>query len=110
MQLEDALYEVLEVSPRASHEVIKAAYRCLVQHHHPDKNAGAEAANERLARINHAYAILSDPVKRRLYDRSAGVDHDFVERRGAHAAARGPYGGPPASHQGARPFGFRPLD
>ena len=35
-----SLYELLEVSPNASAAVIKAAYRCLVQQHHPDKKAG----------------------------------------------------------------------
>lgn len=109
MRFEDTLYEVLEVSPRASTEVIKAAYRCLVQHHHPDKNAGTDAANERLARINHAYAILSDSSKRERYDRSAGVAHDFIERRGARPPARGAHGAA-ADHRGIRPFGFRPLD
>ena len=109
MEFEDTLYEVLEVSPRASTEVIRAAYRCLAQHHHPDKNPGDEIANERLAQINHAYAILSDPVKRRSYDRRLGQDSRFVERRGARAEAQR-HGGPAAAGpKASRPFGFRPL-
>lgn len=108
MNLEDTLYEILEVSPRASTEVIRAAYRCLAQHHHPDKNPGDAIANERLAQINHAYAVLSNPLKRQNYDRGLGLDHGFVERRGVRA--RGNFGAAAAGHQsGARPFGFRPL-
>lgn len=109
MNLEDTLYEILEVSPRASTEVIRAAYRCLAQHHHPDKNPGDAIANERLAQINHAYAILSDPVKRRSYDRRLGQDSRFVERRGVRGSSHGRRDAAAPGHQGARPFGFRPL-
>lgn len=109
MKFEDALYEVLEVSPRASAEVIKAAYRCLVQHHHPDRNEGADAANERLAHINYAYSILSNPVKRQSYDRRMGMNHDFIERRGVRTPMRGSCRAASAESQGVRPFGFRPL-
>ena len=73
MHVEHTLYEVLEVSPRARAQVIKAAYRCLVQHCHPDKHQGTEHANDRLAQINRAYAILSDPVARLDYDRPRAV-------------------------------------
>lgn len=109
MKFEDALYEVLEVSPRASAEVIKAAYRCLVQHHHPDKNEGADVANERLAQINYAYSILSNPARRQSYDRRMGFNHDFVERRGARPPPRGSCPSANKEQQGVRPFGFRPL-
>ena len=44
-----SLYELLEVSPNASAAVIKAAYRCLVQQHHPDKNSGDRASETRLS-------------------------------------------------------------
>ena len=111
MRSDDDLYEVLELSPRASMEVIRAAYRCLVQHHHPDKNAGADRANERLAQINHAYAVLSDPLKRQNYDRSRGVERDFIERRGMRAPRRtGVHGAAAGGQTGVRPFGFRPFD
>lgn len=109
MKPDDTLYEVLEVSPRARSHVIRAAYRCLVQHHHPDKNAGDEIANERLARINHAYAILSDPVKRLDYDRRRGAQDSVMERRGTRVDTPGCYSQAAAGHQVSRPFGFRPL-
>lgn len=61
-------YDVLEVSPAASAEVIRAAYKSLMQRYHPDKNSdGAEAA-ERASAVVQAYQVLSDPQKRQAYD------------------------------------------
>lgn len=76
-----SLYEILEVSPRASDGVIRAAYRCLAQQWHPDKHAGDKAAEERMRQVNHAYAILSDPLQRARYDRTANLQGG-TERRG----------------------------
>lgn len=59
-------YEELEVSRNASQEVIRAAYKNLVQRYHPDKNNGE--THERLARITEAYRVLSDPEARKKYD------------------------------------------
>lgn len=109
MKSEDTLYETLEVSPHASALVIKAAYRCLAQCNHPDKNAGAEAASHRLARINQAYSVLSDPDKRRRYDQTMALQGNVNDRRGSGMATSSgakPIG---ASHQGLRAFVFRPL-
>lgn len=61
-------YDVLEVSPRASAEVIRAAYRSLMQRYHPDRHADAAAATARAAEIALAYDVLSDPERRRAYD------------------------------------------
>jgi curved DNA-binding protein CbpA len=61
-------YEVLEVSPKASLEVIRAAYKSLMQRYHPDKNGGESA--ERAPLIALAYDVLSNPEKRLAYDRS----------------------------------------
>ena len=110
MQAEDTLYDVLEISPRASTFVVKAAYRCLAQAHHPDKNAGSDTASARLVQINHAYSVLSDPVKRLRYDGTLESHGRAHERRGAGKALDGRRGGTAAagSHM-SRPFGFRPL-
>jgi curved DNA-binding protein CbpA len=62
------LYELLEISPVASDDVIKAAYRVLSSRYHPDKNIGVESATHAMSAINRAYAILSDPVRRQAYD------------------------------------------
>jgi len=61
-------YEVLEVSPRASPETIRAAFRSLMQRHHPDRHAGDPQAVERARKLLHAYKVLSDPRHRADYD------------------------------------------
>ncbi len=60
-------YEILEVSQSASQEIIKIAYKNLAKKHHPDI-VGAEASVEKMKRINEAYDVLSNPLKRREYD------------------------------------------
>lgn len=104
-----SFYETLEVSPRASDVVIRAAYRCLVQHHHPDKNPDAVGAGQRLVLINEAYAVLSDAAKRVAYDLRLTLTGGGGERRGLGAAChtnQGPSSGNPPT---SRPFGFRKL-
>lgn len=62
-------YEILEVSETASAEVIKASYRALVRKFHPDVYVGDKGyATEQLKVLNAAYEVLSDPIKRRIYD------------------------------------------
>jgi len=61
-------YELLEVSPDATSEDIKRAYRRLARKLHPDTNPDP-TASERFKEIAHAYEVLSDPEKRRRYDR-----------------------------------------
>lgn len=103
------LYETLEVSPQASPSVIRAAYRCLAQHHHPDKHLNSEGAGQRLAQINFAYSVLADPVKRRGYDIREGIDAAFVERRGLDVMPRSPQAPDASGAVICRPFAFRPL-
>ena len=64
----ESLYDILEVSRTASPEVIRAAYKSLVQRFHPDKNPDNPDAEGMLKRINHAYDVLSDPEERAAYD------------------------------------------
>lgn len=78
-------YDILEVSPRASAEVIRAAYKSLMQRHHPDRNPDAIEATDRTALIAQAYAVLSDPQQRRSYDESLAKPP---------AAERSPQNGP----------------
>ncbi len=61
-------YEILEVDKKASQEAIKSAYRRLVMLYHPDKNKLLEA-EEMFKGIAEAYSVLSDPSKRKQYDR-----------------------------------------
>ena len=62
-------YELLEVSEKASQEVIKKAYTTLVKKYHPDLNVGDTLAEERIKDINEAYKTLSIPSSKRKYDR-----------------------------------------
>jgi hypothetical protein len=65
---EETYYQILGLLPDAEDIVIKAAYRVLAQRYHPDKNVGDPVAAERMAEINEAYEVLSDPVKKSEYD------------------------------------------
>jgi molecular chaperone DnaJ len=68
------LYAALGVSKTASQDEIKKAYRKLVREHHPDKNPGDTAAEERFKEIQGAYDVLSDPEKRKQYDAFGSAD------------------------------------
>ncbi len=66
-RLED-LYAVLGVASTAPHEVIRAAYRVMAKLHHPDANQQTTDSAYKMARINHAYKVLSCPQRRHAYD------------------------------------------
>jgi len=61
-------YEILGVNKDASAEAIKKAYRKLAMKHHPDRNQGDAAAEEKFKEAAEAYEVLSDLQKRRIYD------------------------------------------
>ncbi len=60
-------YDTLGVSAQADAKQIKDAYRQLAFQYHPDKNPG-DASAEKMKKINEAYAVLSNPGKRKDYD------------------------------------------
>lgn len=79
-------YDTLEVSRVASPEVIRAAYRSLMQRHHPDRHPGDAAAAARAASITQAYEVLSDPGRRTAYDQSLPAAAAPAPAAAAHPA------------------------
>jgi len=67
MELKD-YYKILGVARDATQDQIKKAFRNLAKKYHPDMNAGNRKYEERFKEANEAYAVLSDPEKRRQYD------------------------------------------
>jgi len=70
------LYDVLGTSPDASAQEIKAVYRQLARTFHPDVNADEEAI-EHFREITEAFLVLSDPARRKAFDRQ----HKLRSRR-----------------------------
>lgn len=63
-------YDILEVSPKASKEIIEKAYKVLAKRYHPDlqQQDNKKEAEEKMKLINEAYEVLSDDEKRKEYD------------------------------------------
>jgi DnaJ domain len=93
-------YKILGVSPTASADEIKSAYRELVKRYHPDLFATSREksrANEKLQRINEAYAVIGDAKRRRDYDEKraprttvSAARSSFTVRRPAAARRQAP--------------------
>ena len=90
-------YKTLGVTRQASDEELKRAYRRLARRFHPDVNPGDPQADARFKEINEAYQVLSDPDKRKRYDRfgsnwrQTGSFEEAFRRAGAPTGA-GPGG------------------
>src|SRR5436190_7136572 len=85
-------YETLGVPRTASQADIKKAFRKLAREHHPDKKPGDKGAEARFKAINEANAVLSDPDKRKKYDR-LGKDWEAYSRAGVDPDSAGnPFG------------------
>ena len=69
-------YEILEVSKKASKEIIDKAYKTLAKKYHPDANPEEKKqwAEEKFKKINEAYEILSNKEKREEYDKQIEIE------------------------------------
>ena len=75
-------YEVLGVDKSADEAAIKSAYRALAKKYHPDMNPGDKEAEAKFKEASEAYAVLSDPDKKRQYDQ---FGHAAFEQGGGGA-------------------------
>ena len=114
-------YQTLEVDENATPDAIKKAYRKLARAYHPDRNPGDPAAEERFKGVQEAYETLSDPARRRAYDRERRYGPSRGRRGdgGNPFGAGGPFGGFEARGargaagfhtEGARTEGFSGAD
>ena len=95
-------YEVLGIKRDAKPEEIKKAYRRLARKYHPDVNPGDKASEERFKLTTEAHDVLSDPKKRKVYDRFGQYSDNLAD-----AAARG---AGPSTGRAAPNFDFSGFD
>ncbi len=95
-------YKILGVSDKASQDEIKSAYRTLAKKYHPDVKPGDSTAADRFKGIGEAYAVLSDPVKRKQYDQMRRIPNLGFGR--GRSGARGSAG------DGGGGFSFEDLE
>ena len=94
-------YRILGVSRDASGEEIKRRWRELAREHHPDRAAGDQPEQERLtarmARINAAYDVLRDPIRRARHDALPQARRAWEQDRTSGPGPTTPRGGPDAA-------------
>ena len=83
-------YEVLGVDKNADEAALKKAYRTLAKKYHPDMNPGDKEAEKKFKEASEAYAVLSDPEKRRQYDQ---FGHAAFDGGAGGAGGFGGFGG-----------------
>jgi DnaJ family protein C protein 3 len=104
-------YKVLGLTRDADEVQIKAAYRKMVKIHHPDKahklGITKEDAEKKMAAVNEAYEVLSDPELKMRFDR--GDDPNDHEQQRQHPFHGSPFQGNPfAGHShGGQQFNFK---
>jgi DnaJ family protein C protein 3 len=103
-------YKVLGLTRDADELQIKSAYRKMVKLHHPDKahkqGITKEDAEKKMAQINEAYEVLSDPELKERFDR--GDDPNDHEQQRQHPFQGSPFQGHPfGGHSGGQQFNFK---
>jgi curved DNA-binding protein len=108
------LYATLGVPKDAEADAIKKAYRKLAGQLHPDKNPGDKKKEDRFKQVNHAYDVLGDDKKRKLYDEFGeeglreGFDAEKVRAYKEWQSRQG-RGGGRAAHYGGQPVDLEDL-
>ena len=85
-------YKELGLAKTASSDEIKKAYRKLARQYHPDTNPNDTSANKKFQKINEANEVLSDPEKRKKYDKY-GKDWQHGDAYAQQARQQQQYGG-----------------
>ncbi|GGH17303.1 DnaJ C-terminal domain-containing protein [Pedobacter zeae] len=96
-------YKILDLKKDASTEDIKKAYRKLARKHHPDLNPNNEEANKKFQQINEANEVLSDPEKRKKYDKY-GKDWQHADQLDAQEQQRRQYQSNSGSYGGGSSY------
>lgn len=99
-------YQILGITKSATDAEIKKAYRKLALEHHPDRNKGDKASEEKFKEVTKAYEVLSDPQKKQAYDQfgHAAFEQPFGGAQGPFGGAGGPFGGQQGGQYG--PFTY----
>jgi len=98
----DDYYQILGCPRNADENALKKAYKKLAVKWHPDKNPGDDEATRKFQKISEAYATLSDPKKRQIYDT---YGKDAADQMG-DGDGPSPFGGMPRGGGGGMPFHF----
>lgn len=104
-------YDILGISRDATQAQIKAAYRKLAKKYHPDSSSGKDGDKQRFQEIQEAYAVLSDPEKRKMYHYYGHETYRksyYAQHTSSQAASE--YGEAKDGHCGACSHGRKPSE
>jgi DnaJ-class molecular chaperone len=79
----ESYYDTLSISPDATIEDIKKAYKKKAMQWHPDRNKGSIEAEDKFKEVSFAYQILSDPIKRKTYDLTGTLEDTSFDFNGS---------------------------